>query len=100
MCSRPDKELTGTKLKNSANYVIASVRNLNKATELQKVLSQYPKERAAIVELDIDNPDSIKDAAAKVSKLLPEGLDVFVNNAGVNYQPSPLFEELFVVSPH
>ncbi|PMD19994.1 putative short-chain dehydrogenases/reductase [Hyaloscypha hepaticicola] len=81
-------------LKNSANYVIASVRNLNKATELQKVLSQYPKDRAAIVELDIDNPDSIKDAAAEVSKLLPEGLDVFVNNAGVNYQPSPLFEEL------
>ena len=76
------------------------MRNPNKATELQKVLSKYPKERAAIVELDIDNPDSIKDAAAKVSKLLPEGLDVFVNNAGVNYQPSPLFEELFVVYPH
>jgi NAD(P)-dependent dehydrogenase (short-subunit alcohol dehydrogenase family) len=75
------------------------VRNPSKATELQKVLSKYPKERAAIVELDIDNPESIKGAAAEVSKLLPDGLDVFVNNAGVNYQPTQLFEELFVMSP-
>jgi NAD(P)-dependent dehydrogenase (short-subunit alcohol dehydrogenase family) len=72
------------------------VRNLSKATELQTLLSKYPKEQSNIVQLDIDRPESIKNAAVEVLKLLPEGLDVFVNNAGVNFQPAATFEELCV----
>ncbi|PMD33102.1 putative short-chain dehydrogenases/reductase [Hyaloscypha variabilis F] len=81
-------------LKNPENFVIASVRNPSSALELQDLLNKYPKERSAIVKLDIDSPESIKSAAAEVSNLLPEGLDVFVSNAGVNFQPTATFEEL------
>jgi len=93
------KTLTPTKLKNPNNFVIASVRNPSKATELESLLKKYPKERSAIVKLDIDSPESIKSAAVEVSNLLPGGLDVFVSNAGVNFQPSATFEELFVSPP-
>jgi NAD(P)-dependent dehydrogenase (short-subunit alcohol dehydrogenase family) len=86
------------KLKNTENYVIASVRNPSKATELQTLLSKYPKERSTVVQLDIDSAESIKNAAAEVSKILPDGLDVFVSNAGVNFQPTAIFEELFVLT--
>jgi len=75
------------------------VRNPSSALELQDLLNKYPKERSAIVKLDIDSPESIKSAAAEVSNLLPEGLDVFVSNAGVNFQPTATFEELFVPLP-
>jgi NAD(P)-dependent dehydrogenase (short-subunit alcohol dehydrogenase family) len=90
------KWLKSIKLKTPENFVIASVRNPCKAAELQTLLSKYPKERSAIVQLDIDSPESIKNAAVEVSKLLPEGLDVFVSNAGVNFQPTAIFEELSV----
>ncbi|PMD63080.1 putative short-chain dehydrogenases/reductase [Hyaloscypha bicolor E] len=77
-------------LKTPENFVIASVQNPSKAAELQTLLSKYPKERSA--------PESIKNAAVEVSKLLPEGLDVFVSNAGVNFQPTAIFEELSCVT--
>ena len=93
------KTLISVKLKNPENFVIASVRNPSSALELQDLLNKYPKERSAIVKLDIDSPESIKSAAVEVSNLLPEGLDVFVSNAGVNFQPTATFEELFVPLP-
>jgi NAD(P)-dependent dehydrogenase (short-subunit alcohol dehydrogenase family) len=93
------KTLISVKLKNPENFVIASVRNPSSALELQDLLNKYPKERSAIVKLDIDSPESIKSAAVEVSNLLPEGLDVFVGSAGVNFQPTPTFEELFVPLP-
>jgi NAD(P)-dependent dehydrogenase (short-subunit alcohol dehydrogenase family) len=93
------KTLISVKLKNPENFVIASVRNPSSALELHDLLNKYPKERSAIVKLDIDSPESIKSAAVEVSNLLPEGLDVFVSNAGVNFQPTATFEELFVPLP-
>ena len=76
------------------------MRNPSKATELQSLLNKYPKERSAILKLDIDSPESIKNAAVEVSNILPQGLDVFVGNAGVNFQPTAIFEEVFVSLPY
>jgi len=84
----------GELLKNPKNYVIATARNPSKATELQALISQYPKERAAILELDLGSPESIEKAAEEATKLLPEGLDTLIGNAGVNDQPKPTFEQL------
>jgi len=50
------------------------------------------------LQLDLDSPESIKNAAAEATKLLPEGLDALVGNAGANDQPDPTFENLFVLS--
>jgi NAD(P)-dependent dehydrogenase (short-subunit alcohol dehydrogenase family) len=50
------------------------------------------------VQLDLADIESIQRAASEVEKLLPEGLDVLVGNAGANDQPIPTFENLFVVS--
>lgn len=65
--------------------------------QLDAVLAEHPKSRSAVTQLDIDSPESIKNAAAEVSKLLPEGLDAFIGNAGVNHQQKPTFEELYVL---
>jgi NAD(P)-dependent dehydrogenase (short-subunit alcohol dehydrogenase family) len=85
-------------LQNPENYVIATARNPSTATELQALLSKYPKDRAALVQLDVASPESIEKTAIEVSKLLPQGLDVLVGNAGVNDQPKTTFEELSVHS--
>jgi NAD(P)-dependent dehydrogenase (short-subunit alcohol dehydrogenase family) len=84
-------------LSNPANYVIATARNPSAAKELQELISKFPKDRAALVQLDVGSPDSIEKAAIEVSKLLPQGLDVLVGNAGVNDQPKATFEELSVL---
>jgi len=84
----------GELLKNPQNYVIATARNPTKATELQALISQYPKERAAILELDLSNPESIEKAAEEAKRLLPDGLDTLIGNAGTNDQPKPTFEQL------
>jgi NAD(P)-dependent dehydrogenase (short-subunit alcohol dehydrogenase family) len=51
------------------------------------------------LELDLGSPESIEKAATEATKLLPEGLDCLVGNAGANDQPVATFENLFVV-PH
>jgi NAD(P)-dependent dehydrogenase (short-subunit alcohol dehydrogenase family) len=47
-----------------------------------------------LVKLDVLDPVSIKEAVTEVSKLLPNGLDVFVSNAGASLQPLVPFEKL------
>lgn len=86
-------------LKNPQNFVIATARNPSKATELQTLISEYPKDRAAMVQLDLASPESIEKAAVEATELLPEGLDCLVGNAGANDQPLPTFENLSVL-PH
>ncbi|KAG0651529.1 putative oxidoreductase [Hyphodiscus hymeniophilus] len=81
-------------LKNPDNYVIATARNPSKATELQTLISKHPKERAAIVQLDLADVKSIEKAAEEATKLLPEGLDCLLGNAGVSEQPTQSFENL------
>lgn len=84
----------GQLLKNPQNFVIATARNPSKATELQALLSQYPKDRATTLQLDLASPESIQKAAEEATKLLPEGLDGLIGNAGSNEQPKPTFEDL------
>jgi short-subunit dehydrogenase len=87
-----------SKLKNPSNFVIATARSLRHASELQELAAKYPKDRVTLVQLNLANIESIERAASEVEKLLPEGLDVLVGNAGANDQPIPTFENLFVVA--
>ncbi|OZJ02836.1 hypothetical protein BZG36_04357 [Bifiguratus adelaidae] len=58
--------------------VIAGARNPSAATGLQELKSN----KLHIVQLDVLDINSIKQAYVEVSKIAPEGLDVLVNNAG------------------
>ncbi|CZR58536.1 uncharacterized protein PAC_08428 [Phialocephala subalpina] len=84
----------GELLKNPDNYVIATVRTPSKATELQALISKYSENRAAVLQLDLASAESIKKAAEEAAKLLPDGLDCLVGNAGANDQPVATFENL------
>jgi NAD(P)-dependent dehydrogenase (short-subunit alcohol dehydrogenase family) len=64
---------------------------------LQKLSGQYGKDRLAVLQLDLASPESIENAAAESAKLLPEGLDCLVGNAGANDQPVATFENLCVL---
>jgi len=83
----------GELLKSSQNYVIATARDPTKATQLQALIDKHPKDRAAILQLDLANPESIKKAATEAASLLPDGLDCLVGNAGVSEQPMATFEQ-------
>lgn len=50
-----------------------------------------------MVQLDLASPESIKKAAEEAKKLLPEGLDCLILNAGAAEQAIPTFETLSVV---
>ncbi|OZJ02556.1 hypothetical protein BZG36_04329 [Bifiguratus adelaidae] len=60
------------------NKVIAGARNPSTATKLQGVKS----DNLYIVQLDVLDINSIKQAYVEVNKIAPKGLDVIVNNAG------------------
>ncbi|KAH9204058.1 hypothetical protein DL95DRAFT_471830 [Leptodontidium sp. 2 PMI_412] len=79
-------------LQDPQNYVIASARSTSSTPELQALLKQHP-EKSAFVQLDIADPASIEKAALEVAKLVPDGLDTLVSNAGVNFQPKASLEE-------
>ncbi len=46
--------------------------------------------------MDISDPAQILKVAEEVQKLLPDGLDYLVNNAGISHQPLTTFEDLYV----
>ena len=49
------------------------------------------------MQLDLASAESISKAAEEAAKLLPDGLDTLLGNAGTNDQPDETFENLFVV---
>lgn len=57
-------------------------------------MNSSPKGKIDIVQLDVSDPASVTEAVATVSKLLPNGLDAFLSNAGVDLQPSIPFEQV------
>lgn len=66
---------------NSANKVVAGVRITdNKA--LKDIASTHPN-RVTVVKIDVNDIDSVKEAADKISQVFPEGLDYLFHNAGV-----------------
>ena len=57
-------------------------------------MNSAPKGKVDLVQLDVSDPSSITEAVATISKLLPNGLDAFLSNAGVDLQPNTLFEQM------
>ncbi|KAL4248719.1 NAD(P)-binding domain superfamily protein [Abortiporus biennis] len=71
-------------LKNPENQVLATARNPDTAQGLQELRKQYPDtKRLILLSLDISKPETITKAAEDAEKLLPNGLDVLINNAGI-----------------
>ncbi|KAH8660395.1 putative short-chain dehydrogenases/reductase [Xylariales sp. PMI_506] len=85
-------------LKDKNNTVVATARNTAKSAGLQELKAKDKDGQLFLVDLDVSKVDSIRAAAEEVSKLLPEGLDTLVSNAGVSYNALTQFQELDVES--
>ncbi len=60
--------------------VVASVRNSSEA--LEKLASDSGG-RLVVLKVQITNEDSVRQFAQHVAKILPNGLDILINNAGM-----------------
>ncbi len=67
----------------AGDQVIACVRSVSAADELQALQADVGADRLMLVELDVDDEASVLRAADEVAGLVPH-LDLLVNNAGVN----------------
>ncbi|GMR40260.1 hypothetical protein PMAYCL1PPCAC_10455, partial [Pristionchus mayeri] len=67
-------------LKNSeVGEVFATTRHLSKSPELRAIKDS----RLIVVEMDVENDESIRKAAQKIGKWVgSEGIDFLINNAG------------------
>ncbi|KAI0081007.1 NAD(P)-binding protein [Panus rudis PR-1116 ss-1] len=83
-------------LRDPQNYVIATTRNPASSPGLQQLSDQHPKERLVILPLDVTVPEQMSSLAKEVEKLLPNGLDYFIHNAGIWAQQFTPVEELDV----
>lgn len=81
-------------LKNTNNVVIATARSTTGSPGLQELKAKFNNDRLHLVDLDVSNAESITKAAGETAKLLPNGLDNLVSNAGVDLTGSSTFEEL------
>ncbi|RXW20291.1 hypothetical protein EST38_g5558 [Candolleomyces aberdarensis] len=84
-------------LKDTSNLVIATTRkpyaeSLRELVELVNIPGDAP--RLHIVRLDVQDAGEAQRAADIVAELVPGGIDYFVGNAGVNYQPQTAFDDL------
>jgi len=51
--------------------------------------------RLHIVQLDLQDEESVRRAAQKAEETLSKGIDYFINNAGINLQPQGIaFDDL------
>ncbi|KAK9839261.1 hypothetical protein WJX81_004548 [Elliptochloris bilobata] len=67
-------------MKQDGTVVVAAARNPGKSDALQKLVQQYPGRIHTVV---LDTEDVASDAAASVDSVIPEGVDVLVNMAGI-----------------
>lgn len=74
--------------------VVATARNTAKSDGLRELKAKDTQGRLKLVDLDVSNADSIRAAAEETAKLLPEGLDNLISNAGVIYTGIQTFDEL------
>ncbi|KAK8006750.1 hypothetical protein PG991_013047 [Apiospora marii] len=81
-------------LKNPDNVVIATARDPAKSSGLQELKAKHGDGQLHLVSLDVTEPDSVHSAAEAAQKLLPNGLDYLISNAGVNYSPLKSLDEL------
>lgn len=74
--------------------MIATARDTENATGLQALLKSHTGGRLVLLDMDVTKPLSINDAALAAEKLLPDGLDHLISNAGISLQPLSSFDEL------
>ncbi|CEP62427.1 SDR family oxidoreductase LALA0_S05e05402g [Lachancea lanzarotensis] len=72
----------------SSNIVVAGARNVGGATELKKWADLH--KNVKIVSLDVSTAESNEEAAKETARILPDGLDVLVANAGIMKSSGPL----------
>ncbi|CEP61971.1 SDR family oxidoreductase LALA0_S04e04808g [Lachancea lanzarotensis] len=66
---------------NSTNTIVAGARNVEGATELKKWADLHTNVK--IVSLDVSTAESNEEAAKETARILPDGLDVLIANAGI-----------------
>jgi NAD(P)-dependent dehydrogenase (short-subunit alcohol dehydrogenase family) len=74
--------------------VIATARDTENAIGLQALLKSHTGGRLVLHDMDVINPLSISNAALAAEKLLPNGLDHLISNAGISLQPLASFDDL------
>ncbi|OAD02870.1 hypothetical protein MUCCIDRAFT_142722 [Mucor lusitanicus CBS 277.49] len=74
------------------NTVFACARNPDSATGLQKLVDN---KHVFAIKLDTTNYESVKAAAKEISKKAPEGIDVLINNAGIDGETPDTVVETF-----
>lgn len=90
--------LTPSQLKDKENVVIATARSVSGSDGLQKLKADKSNaDRLHLFDLDVTKPESVRHAAQEAARLLPDGLDNLVSNAGVTYNPLTSFDDLYVV---
>ncbi|SCU85458.1 LAMI_0C11342g1_1 [Lachancea mirantina] len=63
------------------NTVVATAREPSAASDLKKWAAEHSNVK--IVQLDVSSGESVQNAAKETAKILPDGLDALVSNAGV-----------------
>ena len=92
--------MPGIQLLNKDNIVIATARDTAASTGLQELKARDEDRRLLLVDLDVSNAESISKAVNEVAKILPEGLDNLISNAGVSASgPLKTFDEMYVDTP-
>ena len=76
--------------------MIAAVRNPNSGS-IKELQSAYSKDRFGVVTIDYSDYSSIKNASEEAAKILLNGLDYLISNAGVSLQENATFEEMYAV---
>ncbi|SCU98763.1 LAFA_0G20032g1_1 [Lachancea sp. 'fantastica'] len=74
----------------ASNTVVAGVRNVEGATELQEWANSHTNVK--IVSLDVSVAESHEEAAKETARILPDGLDVLIANAGIGKASEPILD--------
>lgn len=90
MDTDPDIE----QLKDKNNVVIATARNTAGSSGLQDLKANTGDGHMYLLDLDVTKPESVHAAAEAATKLLPDGLDHLISNAGISYDALTTFDDL------
>ena len=74
--------------------MVAAVRNPASGS-IKELQGAYPQDQFAVVTMDYSSHPSIQEATSEAAKVLPNGLDYLINNAGVSLQESATFDEMY-----
>ena len=79
-------------------FVITTARDLARSPGLLRLTETYPRERLAVLLLDLAQKDTVTKAGEDASTLLPHGLDYLIHNSAINLRPVGPFEDMYVDS--